>query len=147
MWLGIGGWEIEEGGLLKRKSVEGGTSVLKVPLCELDRFLVLVYCGWRYFGKTMLAFIMVNYILITVLLHYIYSNFCNDKLPLFTIESWVELNLSSQGGSGVVTPNSVNNAGGKPLPIHCTTNMEKLLMEAQRDQSRSTSRGSSRDGR
>ncbi|XP_071828484.1 BCL2/adenovirus E1B 19 kDa protein-interacting protein 3-like isoform X2 [Apostichopus japonicus] len=61
-------------------------------------------------------------------------------------ESWVELNLSSQGGSGVVTPNSVNNAGGKPLPIHCTTNMEKLLMEAQRDQSRSTSRGSSRDG-
>lgn len=61
-------------------------------------------------------------------------------------ESWVELNLSSQGGSGVVTPNSVNNAGGRPLPIHCTTNMEKLLMEAQRDQSRSTSRGSSRGG-
>lgn len=71
----------------------------------------------------------------------------NDFQTFSSTESWVELNLSSQGGSGVVTPNSVNNAGGRPLPIHCTTNMEKLLMEAQRDQSRSTSRGSSRGGR
>ncbi|XP_002735536.1 BCL2/adenovirus E1B 19 kDa protein-interacting protein 3-like [Saccoglossus kowalevskii] len=58
-------------------------------------------------------------------------------------ESWVELNYGSQNDPSL--SQSSGSSHGVPLSIY-NGNMEKLLMEAQRESSRSTSRGSSQGG-